>query len=347
MKRITACAIILLLLFSLTACASNAGSGQYCKVDSLGREVFFSEKPRKIAPSGKLAEMVIFALCPDALAGFSSPWPDSASDLLQERYASLPVLGQLYGGKGTLNPESLLAIGADMILDMGENKSSVAGELDILQEQTGIPVFHISADLASLGQSFRFLGDVLDREEEAEELASYCEESYARFQTMMEEVEKVNALYLTGERGNRVLAKGSYHSEAFDLMANNLAVLKNPSASSFGNEVDLEQILLWDPDYLILSPDFDREMLDDPAFREIKAVAAGHCAVVSDIPYNWMGFPPSVQRYMGLYWLGKLFYPDHADYDLYEELSRYFRLFYHCELSEQLFQDMMEEAELH
>ena len=51
-------------------------------------------------------------------------------------------------------------------------------------------------------------------------------------------------------------------------------------------------------------------------------------------PYNWMGFPPSVQRILGMLWMAKLLYPDAADYDLYTEVAAYFKLFYHCELSE-------------
>ena len=32
-------------------------------------------------------------------------------------------------------------------------------------------------------------------------------------------------------------------------------------------------------------------------------------------PYNWMGFPPSVQRMLGMMWMAKLLYPETVDYD--------------------------------
>ncbi len=54
-------------------------------------------------------------------------------------------------------------------------------------------------------------------------------------------------------------------------------------------------------------------------------------------PYNWMGFPPSVQRILGMLWMAKLLYPDAADYDLFTEVRAYFKLFYHCDLSEAQF----------
>ena len=51
-------------------------------------------------------------------------------------------------------------------------------------------------------------------------------------------------------------------------------------------------------------------------------------------PYNWMGFPPSVQRMLGMMWMAKLLYPETADYDLQAEVTEYFKLFYHTTLSE-------------
>ena len=42
-----------------------------------------------------------------------------------------------------------------------------------------------------------------------------------------------------------------------------------------------------------------------------------------------MGQPPSVQRYLGMIWMSQLLYPDVAQYDAFEEVSRYYSLFYH------------------
>ena len=58
-------------------------------------------------------------------------------------------------------------------------------------------------------------------------------------------------------------------------------------------------------------------------------------------PYNWMGFPPSVQRYLGMLWMAKLLYPDAADYDLQAEVTEYFDLFYHCALTGEQYEALM------
>ena len=47
-----------------------------------------------------------------------------------------------------------------------------------------------------------------------------------------------------------------------------------------------------------------------------------------------MGFPPSVQRFLGMSWMTSVLYPEQADYDLYEEVREFYSLFFHCELTQ-------------
>lgn len=43
---------------------------------------------------------------------------------------------------------------------------------------------------------------------------------------------------------------------------------------------------------------------------------------------------PAFQRLLGMTWMAKVLYPEAADYDLYTEVSTYFELFYHCDLTQ-------------
>ena len=61
-------------------------------------------------------------------------------------------------------------------------------------------------------------------------------------------------------------------------------------------------------------------------------------------PYNWLGFPLSAQRPLGMLWLGELLYPEETDYDLYEEVKAYFDLFYHCDLSREAYDELMKKS---
>lgn len=355
--RVLAILVALCMTISLAGCsqkeeASGAGSAVEAGepavrlfTDSTGRTIEVPGTIEKVAVSGPLAQIVLFALCPEKLVGIATEWSGEAEQYLDTEYYELPILGQLYGGKGELNLETLLASGAQVVIDVGEAKDTVAEDLDALQAQTGIPFLHITATTATTGEAYRMLGELLGMEEEAETLAVYCDSVLMKAESLAANVDKVNVLYITGTEGHHVIARDSYHSEILDMMTNNLAVVESPSSKGTGNEVGLEQIMAWDPEVVIFS---DQSIYDtvgeDPAWATVSAIQTGQYYEVPFGPYNWMGFPPSVQRYLGMLWLGELLYPETADYDLYEEAKTYYDLFYHCELTEAQYQKLVENS---
>ena len=273
--------LALVMSVSLFACGAqpetNGGDSQHTGdeavtrvfTDSCGREVTVPANVEKVAVSGPLAQIVVFAMAPDKLVGIANAWDESAAQFLDTKYYDLPLLGQLYGGKGEMNLETLLAAAPDVVIDVGEPKGSIVEDMDALQEQTGIPFVHIDAYLAAMDDTYAMLGDLLAMPNEAQGLADYCRYAYDRAVEIANSVEKANLLYITGDEGLNVIAKGSYHAEAIDLLANNLAVVEEPSSKGTGNEVDMEQILNWNPDVILfdeptsaLDPEMVGEVLD-------------------------------------------------------------------------------------
>ena len=156
------------------------------------------------------------------------------------------------------------------------------------------------ADAADLAKQAGWTGDF------AETLATYCDETYAMVKDVAEHVEKANLLYITGDAGLNVIAQGSYHAEIIDLLSNNLAVVDSPSSKGTGNEVDMEQLMLWNPDVILFAPDSVYASVgDDPLWQSLTAIQNGSYYEAPMGPYNWMGFPPSVQRYLGMLWMAK------------------------------------------
>ena len=343
-KRLLALVLALVMSLSLFACGQKqqedkTDDGTQTEstrvfADSCGREVTVPADIQKIAVSGPLAQMVVFAIAPDRMVGVANAWDESAKSYFDAKYLELPLLGQLYGGKGELNLETLLAAAPDVVIDVGEPKDSMAEDLDALQEQTGIPFVHIDAYLASMDDTYAMLGDLLAMPNEAQGLADYCRYAYDKVKAIADSVEKVDLLYITGEEGLNVIARGSYHAEVIDMLCNNLAVVDEPSSKGTGNEVDMEQILNWNPDAVIFAPgSIYSTVADNENWETIPAIRDGRYYEVPMGPYNWMGFPPSVQRILGMQWMAKVLYPDAADYDMYETTQTYFQLFYHCDLT--------------
>ena len=341
-QRLLALLLALVMTLSLAACGAQSAPAEdentapetRVFTDSVGREVTVPVQIDQVAVSGPMAQIVLFALCPDKLVGISNAWDESAAQYLDTEYYNLPLLGQLYGGKGELNLETLLESGAQVVIDVGEAKGSIVEDLDALQEQTTIPFVHIDAALATMDETYTLLGDLLGMPDEAKALADYCRSTYDRALTIADSVEKANLLYITGDAGLNVIAQGAYHAEVIDLLSNNLAVVDEPSSKGTGNEVDMEQILNWNPDVILFAPDSIYDTVaGDAAWQGVTAIQNGAYYEVPMGPYNWMGFPPSVQRLLGMLWMAKVLYPEAADYDLYTEAAEYFKLFYHCDLT--------------
>ena len=225
--RLLAAILALAAILSLCACgAQHEEGGTRVFTDSTGREVTLPEEITRVAVTGLGSQLVVFALAPDALVALTSPWDAGAEEYIDEKYLQLPVLGQLYGGKGEWNPESLLAAEPQVVIDVGESKDGIAEDMDSLSAQTGIPFVHIDANTATMGDTYRKLGELLGKPDEAAALAEFCESRYASMSDFVQTVDKTSVLYCLGDEGLNVIAAGSYHAEIIDMMGNNLAVVE-------------------------------------------------------------------------------------------------------------------------
>ena len=342
MKKLLSLLLAAALLLGLCACAAapgetNAPEELVKYTDDTGRTLELPKDITRIAVTGPMSQIVIFALAPELLVGIANEWNPGVDGYFQEAYLALPVLGQLYGGKSTINLEELLAAAPQVVLDVGEPKAGTGDDLQKLSQQTGIPFVHFDTSLETVGDTFRRIGALLGKAEQAETLAAYCEEMNALRDSVMTAVgeDRVKLLYLLGDKGLNVIADGSYHGQLFAMLGENAAKLSDVSAKGTGNETDMEQILLWDPDFIIFSRDSIAASVDaDPVWQELRAIREGNYAQAPYGPYNWMGFPPSVQLYLGMLWLMDTLYPEYTDYDLRTEVDRYFDLFYHCSLTD-------------
>ena len=329
MKKWFAAALAVLMLMPVLALAQGR-----VFVDDAGREVVLEEKIERVVVTGPLGQIAVFAIAPDSLVGLCSDWDSNAEPYIDTEKYNLPVIGQIYGGKGNVNLEELLAVNPQVVIDVGEPKGDIAGDLDALQAQTGIPFVHISALIDSLDQTYQRLGELLGMPDEAKVLSDYCADVYARVKALADRVEKKRLLFVVGLEGLGVIAKDSYHSAVIDMLSENLAVLDAPSSRGTGNEVDMEQILVWNPDVILFSESSAfAAAQEDPLWQAVSAIAANTYYEVPVGPYNWMGFPPGMQRLLGMLLMGKVLYPDEADWDMYEETARHFELFYHSALT--------------
>lgn len=351
MKKRIAFVLVLSLLLALVGCSKapvpeTPDADTVVFTDDCGREVELPADISRIVATGPLSQIVLYTIAPDMLVGLASKWSASAEGIVPEQYLSLPYYGQLYN-TANLNVEELAMAAPQVIIDIGRTMSSGSEDMDTLQQQTGIPTVFLSASWESLPGTYRALGTLLGREEQAEQLASFCERVYSRTLSIMEQVgeNRVTALYIKGENGTSVLASGSPHSEVLDLLTENLAVVDNPSSKGSGNEVTMEQIALWDPELIL----FDADSIYDTVagldtWTTLSAIANHRYLEVPEGPWNWIGTPSASQRYLGLIWLTAQLYPEFCDYDAKAEILEFYERFYHCTLTEEQYEALTANA---
>ena len=351
MKKLFALLICICILFA--GCAQVSGPLSPEKTvdftDSLGRTVSLPEKVTKIAISGPLSQVYILPLAGDMLVGVSNAFAENAQKYIPEEILNKTEIGQLYGGKREMDLEALLAADPDVVIDIGQAKGSMAEDFDGLTQQTGIPFVHVDADVSTAANAYRTLGKRLDREEKAEKLAAWCESTYSNILALMEKVDADDArktlLYCLGDTGTNVIAEGSFHAQIVNLMSQNVAVIEDVVSSGDGNQVDLEQILLWDPDVIVFSYDSCYDTVGTSAqWQSLTAIAEGACYEAPYGPYGWLSSPPAVQSYLGMLWLGAVLYPEYVTYDLKEAVCEYYQLFYGCALTDAMYAELTENA---
>lgn len=343
LKKMTALLMLAALLICLCSCAAAPKADAVKQfTDSAGRTVDIPEKIERVAPSGSVAQMMLATLAPELLVGVSS-MPDPAQlEYFPDGFSSLPEFGQFYGGKANLNMESLIAADPQIIIDLGEKKGSVADDMDSVQSQTNIPTVFIQADLDNFAAAYRTLGKILGREEKAEAIAKYIEDTIdyaAQKRALIADEDRVAVMYAIGQSGLNCNARGSIQADVIELVGaeNAIVVPENElSSKSGGNTISMEQLYNFDPDVILFNNDGAYDGIEgDKAWQELRAVKEGKYFEIPALPYNWMSNPPSVNRILGIWWLGNLLYPEIYDYDMCDKAIEFYSLFYNYELSRQ------------
>ncbi|MTD38118.1 ABC transporter substrate-binding protein [Erwinia sp. CPCC 100877] len=319
-------------------------------VDSAGRKVEVPKTITKIAPSGSLAQIVLYTSFPDNLVGLAGSFSESAKEFIPEKYQQLPEFGQFYGKNASLNMEALSAAQPEVIIDIGEAKKTVKEDMDQLQEQIDIPTVFVEANLENLPEAYNTLGELLGNKAETAQLAKYCQkviDQAKKVRASIKEADQKSVYYASGKAGLNTNSEGSFHAQVIDEVGAKNAVTGMKAASQGGGTVvSIEQLIQWQPDYILAdSADIYDLIKTDPSWQELAAVKKGHVYQVPTAPYNFMDFPPSVNRIMGIQWLGQLLYPDQYNLKITEEIKEFYQLFYHSSVTDEQIKQILHNAE--
>jgi len=318
-------------LASLLAGVGFAAAADTRRVtDSAGRRAEVPARVERVYAAGPPASIMLYTLAREKMLGWNRPLSPEERAFVPGPFADLPTLGRLTGRGNTANVEVVLAARPDLIFDYGSLTETYRSLADRVQQQTGVPYLLFDGGLSAIPAVYALMGDVLGVSERARELGRFAGQLLAETDRRVARVpaaRRPTVYYARGPKGLETAGRGSINAESLErLGARNVAGGLGSGVSA----VSAEQVLAWDPAVVIaIDPAFVASVRTDPVWKNVRAVREGRVYLVPQAPFPWMDAPPSVNRLIGLKWLGRIFYPEQFPEDPRAETRAFYALFYH------------------
>jgi iron complex transport system substrate-binding protein len=300
-------------------------------MDSAGRTVTAPDRVLRVYPAGPPAAVEIYTLAPDLLIGWLEPLAPEAREFLLPEIAARPQIPRLTGrGSDKINLDAINALKPDVIVDVGDVNANYQSIAERVQQESNIPYALIDGHLDRMGASYRALGQLLGRHDEAEKLARIADDTIAVITQRSASVApdaRPRVYYARDHTGLVTAQAGSSVTEPIDFLG-----AHNVAAAQRGGQtvVTVEQVAAWKPDVIIASnSEFMAVAHKDPTWAALTAVKAGRVHLAPRQPFGWVDYPPAVNRLIGLWWLGKIFYPALFPEDIKTLMRDFYTAFYH------------------
>ena len=308
--------------------------------DMAGRTVVVPDEIETVFSSSTVTAIFMYTLAPDKLLGWNYELNELEKSIILEEYHDLPNFGM----GDSINYEAVIAADPTIAVNVGTINDKMISDCDKLSKSLGVPVVAVDGDLSASAEAYRFMGELLGEEKQAEKLASYAEKTFADIEKMeVPEDKKVRIYYGNGEDSLETAPAGSAHGQIIDMVnAVNVADLEMGEGSRV--QISAEQLLAWDPDVIVVNgePKADTSgasaadaILANPDYASLKAVQDQQVYGTPNTPFSWMDRPMGPNRIVGIRWLSGLIYPEYLNYNVDEEVKEFFDLFYHVQLTDE------------
>ncbi len=352
--------VALMLALGVAACGSgDDGStdtsqpGTITITDQAGRPLTIPDSIKTVYCTSPMGTNLMYTLAPEMLVGWNITPTALEKQYIPEQYLPSVGLGGWFGKNTTGNVEEIIKRDPDVILSIGYLDEAAISDADRIQGLLNIPVIMINGYLVDSAETYRYIGELLGVQERAEELAAYCDGVIKEAQTnaaLIPDAERVRVYYAEGTKGLNTDPVGSEHTEVLELVGGANVADVNAESEYGMAPVSLEQVLVWNPEVILVASDPKEESV---AYHEITtgsqwatmtAVKSGQVYQIPRGPFDWFDRPPCVARILGVRWLGNLLYPDLYQYDMKAEVSEFYDLFFHINLTDAQLETLMARA---
>ncbi|MGI9083842.1 MAG: ABC transporter substrate-binding protein [Aeromicrobium sp.] len=314
----------------LPACGSDDTSdGALTLTDQRGRKVSLDGPARRIVTLPMPAASIMIAVDRTAehLVGVHEfSWVAARDSILGTMF---PQVLKVPHDIGTVefapNVEAILALNPDVVVQWGNQGDEIIRPL----ENAGLTVLGVNyGKLEDVGNWFRMFSVVLGRPERGRAMATRLESDRAAIEAVAakQTARAPRVLYFNRFSDSlTVQGAGTFNEDYVRLIG-----AENVSSDVEGLvEVDLEQVLDWDPEIVVLG-NFDAAMPEDVygdrRWRDVAAVKERRVYRAPLGGYRWD--PPSHESPLMWTWLAQVAFPDGTDGGLRDKIVDDYRYFY-------------------
>lgn len=201
-------------------------------------------------------------------------------------------------------------------------------------EEAGLPVVLLNQESPQLLlKSIQFLGNILGKYEEARQSLIYFNEKLNYIKGKTGIINKKATLYIAGANILTTFG-GDFYQTCLAELAGAISVSKELKGGKVN--VSAEQILLWNPDYIVLASycaDSVDDVLNNPKLKDLKAVKNKN---VFRIPSYILSYDlPTPESILGIMWLSDKLYPQIVNFDIEKEARDFYQKVYDFNIPEE------------
>ncbi|OUQ27813.1 Fe3+-hydroxamate ABC transporter [Lachnoclostridium sp. An131] len=296
--------------------------------DQAGREVAIEEEPQKLVSGYYISTSLLIALDLDEkLVGI-----EAKADTRSIYHLSAPELLELpsVGTAKEFDLEGCAALEPDLVI-LPMSLQDTAGTL----EELGIQALVVNPeDQELLSEMISLIGTATNTKDRAQSLLDFTSEQEARLAEALADVE-TPSVYLAGNSSLLSTAGDAMYQSDMIRMAGGVNAAAEIT-DTYWAEISYEQLLAWDPEYIVLASDADYtvdDVLADQNLAECTAVVNGNVYQIPGDAEAWDSPVPS--GILGAVWLSSVLHPEECpEADSAAVIDEYYETFYGFTYSE-------------
>jgi iron complex transport system substrate-binding protein len=290
--------------------------------DQAGREVTIEKEPSSIVSGYYISSSLLIALgLKDKVVGI-----EAKADKRPIYKLAAPKLTELpnVGTAKEFNLETCAALSPDLVILPMKLKDAAQSLTDL-----GITVLLVNPESQDLlTEMINTIATATNTNSEAAKLLAYIDSQKDMLTSALSGVEP-ESVYLAGNSSFLSTAGPSmYQSSIIELAGGKNAA--DSITDTYWAEISYEQLLAWDPSYIIIASDAEYtvdDVMNDPNLAECTAVKNSHVyAIPGDVEALDSPVPAGI---LASVWLAGILHPDQVSADTYTtEMTNYYETFY-------------------